>query len=676
VLLFLLGKKDKKKIALRWREVDPPTKRVMIRKPVATHSLLALQQSSSQRHVTLVASKRVLSYKARTRDLSFAFSPNVLNMYEHYSAIGATDAADKDTVETLFEECGRLCTQQLFPLYQSGDAEGCHRNHADGTVSTPTGFKEAYRSVVEGGWAGICGPKEFGGLEMPQSIGVATREMIGTANWAFLGYPGLTAGAVSTIDAWGSEALKQVYFPKLTTGEWTGTMCMTEPQCGTDLGQCRTRAEPVTDDDTAALLANYTHPAEPFRVQGTKIFITGGDHDLAENIVHVVLAKLPDAPPGTKGLSLFLVPKYLPKRDGTLDTSRKNVKCARVESKMGIAASATCQLEFEQSIGYLIGEPHTGMQAMFTFMNEARIGAAIQGVCHAELAFQNSLAYARDRKSMRALSGTKEPEAIADSIIHHPNVRHNILFCKAVAEGGRLMCLDLARMVDLINTAQNEKDRQRYTEEAGFYTPIAKAMLTELGLEAASCGVQVFGGHGYIKGNGMEQILRDARIGTLYEGTTGVQALDFIGRKVLKSKTREPARFAARVASVAKPFLMKRGQLGSCSRQLMRLSLQWRFGVGALYLNAAKDKESVGSASQDVLMFAGYMTLGYYWLRMAIAAQKEIEAGRDTDGFYSAKISTCTFYFDRVLPRATAHYDMMMLPATTLMQTDQKKWDL
>ncbi|CUG93719.1 acyl-CoA dehydrogenase, putative [Bodo saltans] len=629
----------------------------------------------------LFASRIGLSYKARTRDLTFAFSKDVLNMYDHYAAIGAVDAAEKETVETLFEECGKLCTQQLFPLYQSGDVEGCKRHPVDGTVTTPKGFKEAYRSVVEGGWAGICGPREFGGLEMPQSIGVATKEMIGTANWAFLGYPGLTAGAVSTIDAWGSEVLKQAYFPKLTTGEWTGTMCMTEPHCGTDLGQCRTKAEPFLPAAAAAVsdasaADQHHHPISPYRLHGTKIFITGGDHDLAENIVHVVLAKLPDAPPGTKGLSLFLVPKFLTKFDGTLDTTRKNVNCARAESKMGMAASATCQLEFENSIGYLIGEPHSGMKAMFTFMNEARIGAAIQGVCHAELAFQNALAYARERKSLRGLSGTKEPEAVADAIIHHPNVRHNILFCKAIAEGGRLMCLDLARMVDLINTAKSDEERHKFTEEAGFYTPIAKALLTELGLEAASCGVQVFGGHGYIKGNGMEQILRDARIGTLYEGTTGVQALDFIGRKVLKSKTREPAKFAARVAAVAKPFVMKSGDIGKCSRQLMRLSLQWRFGVGALYLNAAKDKESVGSASQDVLMFAGYITLGYYWLRMAIAAQKQIDAGKDVDGFYLAKVTTCKFYFDRILPRATAHYDMMMLPATSLMKTDQTKWDM
>ncbi|EPY36356.1 acyl-CoA dehydrogenase, partial [Angomonas deanei] len=362
------------------------------------------------------------------------------------------------------------------------------------------------------------GATKYGGQGLPPSVAFMAREIMVTGNWPFAMYPNLTEGAVNTLEAWGSEELKDQYLPKLVSGEWTGTMCLTEPHCGTDLSQVKTKAEKNADGT--------------YKISGTKIFISAGDHDLTENIIHIVLARLPGSDPTTKGLSLFLVPRNVVGADGTV-AKEKNVKCIAIEDKMGIHSNSTCQLSFENSLGYLIGKESEGMKEMFTFMNGARMGCAQQGIAHAEMAFQNALHYARERGSMRSLSGTKYPEKPQDLILVHPNVRQNILMAKAVAEGGRALVLDLARMLDTLNITKDKKLARALDDEIGFYTPIAKGCLTEWGLEAAIRCQQVWGGHGYIKGNGMEQIVRDARIGTIYEGTTGVQAMDFIGRKVL-----------------------------------------------------------------------------------------------------------------------------------------------
>jgi alkylation response protein AidB-like acyl-CoA dehydrogenase len=585
---------------------------------------------------------------------------DVFDMYKHYEKLGAGESVNKELVDTLMDECGKLCTGMLFPLYTSGDSEGCHLL-PDGTVTTPKGFKEAYQAIVDGGWVGINNPEEYGGQGLPQSIGVITREMMGTANWPLLMYPGLSAGAANTLLSWGSEEQKELYLKKIVEGKWSGTMCLTEPHCGTDLAQVKTRAEPQADGT--------------FRLNGTKIFISAGDHDMSENIVHIVLARLPDSPPGTKGISLFVVPRHLVRPDGSL-AAEKNVKCSGLEVKMGIKGSATCQMSFDNSVGYIIGAPNEGMKQMFTFMNAARLGTAIQGVAHAELAFQNALSYARERRSMRALSGTKEPEKVADLIIAHANIRHKLLFMKAVAEGGRALCMDLARLLDLYDKADDPAKKKAIDGEIGFYTPIAKACLTEWGLEAANLGVQCWGGHGFIKGNGMEQIVRDARISTLYEGTTAIQALDFIGRKVLKSKSNEVARFAARVNGLCKEHLFSSGVIGKHARTLYFQQKKWRMMTLVVGANAMKDMDNVAAAAEDFLMYSGLIVLGYYWLRMGIVASQQIKAGKDTDGFYQSKLDTCDFYFSRVFPRSDSHCQVMMQPAGIVMKSKQESWDL
>ncbi|OZB05140.1 MAG: acyl-CoA dehydrogenase, partial [Marinobacter sp. 34-60-7] len=432
----------------------------------------------------------------------------------------------------------------LSPLYQSGDEQGCRLEN--GEVTTPDGYREAYQQYVAGGWQGLSAPEAFGGQGLPASMGLFKQEMMGTANWSFSMYPGLSLGAMNTIFLHGDDQQKQTYLVPLTEGRWAGTMCLTEPQCGTDLGQVKTRAEPQADGS--------------YRLTGTKIFISSGEHDLTENIVHIVLARLPDAPKGTRGISLFIVPKYLPADGGVGE--RNAVHCGSLEKKMGIKASATCVMNFDGATGFLIGPENEGLECMFTFMNTARIGTAIQGVGPAELSYQWALAYAKERRSMRALSGKKDPDQVADALIHHADVRRMLLTQKAFAEGGRAMLYYAARLADHMVEAYSEGDTaraERYDDKLGFLTPILKGFLTELGCEAANLGVQVFGGHGYIREHGMEQIVRDTRIATLYEGTTGIQALDLLGRKVLLMTRGGAVReFTLKVANFARKQLTDR----------------------------------------------------------------------------------------------------------------------
>lgn len=612
----------------------------------------------------LLVAARALTYAPRTRDVQFLYE-EVFHMYDHYSKLSSQSGAADNTVtkelmDALLEESSKLATQTLFPLYESADAEGCKL--ANGVVTTPKGFKEAYKAYAEGGWTGINAPEKYGGQNLPMSTGFTTREIMSAANWSFCMYPDLAQGACRTLQAWASDELKQAYLPKMVSGEWSGTMCLTEPHCGTDLGQVKTKAEPHKD-------------GKSYRITGTKIFISAGDHDLVDNIIHVVLARLPNSKPSTKGLSLFLVPRHVVKADGTLE-EKKNVECTGLEKKMGIKGSATCQLSFDDSVGYLIGEESEGMKEMFTFMNAARMGCAMEGVCHAELAFQNGLRYARERRSMRALSGTKDPEKVADRIICHANVRQNLLFAKAVAEGGRALLLDVGRMLDLHAAAPSAEAAHALDNEIGFYTPIAKACLTEWGVEAASRSLQVWGGHGYINGNGMEQILRDSRIGTIYEGTTGVQAMDFIGRKVLSSKGGNQAqKFGQRVNKLVRAHLFSTGPLGSYGRQLWLMQKQWRIATTKIGFMAQKNRDAVAASSEDFLMYSGYLTLGYYWLRMAEVAQKKVAARQDPDGFYQAKLDTCEFVFTRMLPRADAHYKIMQ-ESPALCAYKEESWDI
>ncbi|KAG5474500.1 hypothetical protein LSCM1_03286 [Leishmania martiniquensis] len=619
----------------------------------------------ARRSATVAVAARSLTYTPRIRDVQFLFE-EVFNMYDHYKKLGKSGAGGPDSVITkelmdaLLEESSKLATQTLFPLYESSDDEGCVLKNGD--VKTPSGFKEAYQALMAGGWTGINEAEKYGGQALPLSVGFTTREMMATANWGFSMYSGLSLGACRTLMSWASDEMKDQYLPKLVSGEWSGTMCLTEPQCGTDLSQVKTKAEPSGD-------------GKSYSITGTKIFISAGDHDLTDNIVHVVLARLPNSLPSTKGLSLFLVPRHVVKADGSLEAA-KNVECIALEKKMGIKGSSTCQLSFSNSVGYLIGEPSAGMKQMFTFMNAARVGCALEGVCHAELAFQNGLRYARERRSMRALGGPMEPEKEADRIICHANVRQHVLFAKAIAEGGRALLLDVGRLMDLHAAASDAAEAKALDHEVGFYTPIAKACLTEWGVEAASRLLQVWGGHGYIKGNGMEQILRDSRIGTIYEGTTGVQALDFIGRKVLSTKGGNQAkRFGKRVSKLAWAHLLSKGALGQHARQLWLMQKQWRIATTQIGLMALKNRDAVAASSEDFLMYTGYMTLGYYWLKMAEVAQRKVAAGQDADGFYQTKLDTCDYVFARILPRAEAHKRIMQAEPT-LCKYKEENWDI
>ena len=598
-------------------------------------------------------------YKAPLRDMRFQMN-EVFDYPAHYASLPDCADATPDIVDAILESAAKLAEDILAPLNLSGDLEGCQ--FKDGVVATPAGFKEAYARFVADGWQGLSFPIEYGGQGLPASVSAFKSEMMGTANWSFNMYPGLSLGCISTILRYGTEAQKAQYLPSLVSGKWTGTMCLTEAQCGTDLGQIRARAEPQADGS--------------FRVTGTKVFISSGEHDLSENIIHVVLARLPGAPAGTRGISLFIVPKVTVNADGSLG-ERNAVRCGSIEHKMGIRASATAVLNFEAATASMIGEPNKGLEAMFNFMNTARIGTAIQGIAHAEASFQCALPYALERRSMRALSGKKEPDAAADALIWHADVRRMLLTQKAIAEGGRAMIYSAAQLADRMFSAGAEGKLARFDElenALGFYTPILKGFLTELGLEAANLGMQVFGGHGYITENGMEQIARDARIATLYEGTTGIQALDLLGRKVLLgSKGRCVRDFTATMWRFSSKHLFAGGSVGKMARTLAWRAVQWNLLTTRIMLRARRDRELVGSASFDYLMYSGYVMMAYFWaLQAAKAAQLSANGrGRESTDFYRAKIQTATFYFERILPRADGHRVGALAPTSSVMQLDK-----
>ena len=592
-------------------------------------------------------------YKAPLRDIQFVMN-ELLGSEQHYASLEGAEDASPDMVDAIIQEGAKFCEQVLSPLNQVGDREGC--TWSEDGVKTPTGFREAYQQYVEGGWPSMTSDPEYGGQGLPNSVGIVMSEMVGTANWSWGMYPGLSHGAMNTVEAHGTEEQKQTYLSKLVSGEWTGTMCLTEPHCGSDLGTLRTKAEPNADGT--------------YSITGTKIFISAGEHDMADNIVHIVLARLPGAPEGTKGISLFIVPKCLPNEDGSAG-ERNAVSCGSLEHKMGIHGNATCVMNFDGAKGWLIGPENKGLNCMFTFMNTARIGTAIQGLGAAELGFQGSLAYAKDRLAMRSLSGPKNPDGIADPIIVHPDVRRMLLTQKAVAEGARALIYLAAQQSDIVLQGKTEEERKAADAMLGFLTPIAKAFLTEIGYESANLGMQVFGGHGFISEWGMEQNVRDARIGMIYEGTTGIQALDLLGRKILMSQGEALKQFTKIVHVFCKENADDE-QLKEFIEPLQQINKEWGDITMKLGMTAMQNREEVGAAAVDYLMYSGYAVFAYLWARSAKVALDAMREGTPEEAFYNAKVQTARFYFKRLLPRTRTHVETMFAGADTLLDMQEE----
>ncbi len=576
-----------------------------------------------------------MQYKAPLRDIKFVMH-ELLKFEDHYKTIPAFADTDRDTVDSIVEMAASFSENELSPLNRSGDEEGCTFNN--GEVTTPKGFKEAYKQYCELGFPSLCADVEYDGQGMPISLSSVINEMIGSANWSFSMYPGLSEGAIRTLEHHGTDEQKKLYLLKLVSGEWTGTMCLTEAHAGSDLGITRTKAEPNADGSYA--------------ISGQKIFISAGEHDMADNIVHIVLARLPNAPQGTKGISLFIVPKFNVNADGSMG-SRNTVSCGSIEHKMGIKASATAVLNFDKATGYLIGPENKGLNCMFTFMNTARIGTAIQGLTAAEIAFQGSISYAKDRLAMRALSGAKAPDQVADPIIVHPAVRNMVLTSKAFAESGRALVYYLSQFADTVSKGEGEA--QAYADQMlSLLTPIAKAFLTETGYEAANHGVQVYGGHGFIREWGMEQNVRDTRIACLYEGTTEIQALDLLGRKVLGSQGKLLANFSKIIYQFCEEN-KDNDAMGEFVRPLARLNKEWGDLTARIGMQANDNPDAVGAAAVDYMYYSGYVTLAYLWARMALVAQTALQGDTTERKFYQAKIKTAQFYFAKLLPRTLTY---------------------
>jgi len=569
------------------------------------------------------------TYKAPLRDMRF-----VLNeLHGSAEALPGHEDFTPDIADAILEEASKFCTERLLPLNASGDEEGCRLEN--GVVRTPKGFPEAYKAFREGGWTAMGADPAYGGQGLPAGINKLVEEMICSTNLSFGLYPGLSHGAYQAIEGHASEELKAAYLPKLVDGTWSGTMCLTEAHCGTDLGLLRTKAVPQGDGS--------------FAITGSKIFISAGDHDLTENIVHLVLAKLPDAPKGVKGISLFLVPKYLPRADGT-PGERNGVTCSALEHKMGIKASATCQLSFDDAKGWLVGEPHKVMRAMFTMMNSERLSVGIQGLGAGEAAYQGAVAYAKERLQGRSLVGTKRPDLPADPILVHPDVRRMLMTIRAYNEGCRALGAWVARSLDVMEHHPDPAERRRAEDFSALMTPIVKALFTDLGYEAASIGMQVYGGHGFIRDHGMEQYVRDARISMIYEGTNGIQALDLVGRKL-------PAHAGRYLRSFFHPVLAGLDEALE-DEALSPLAQPLAKAFGALQLATAhiaqrgmKDPEEAGAAATEYLRLFGLVALGFMWLRSAKVAHTALAAGTGERDFYEAKLTTARFYMERILPQ-------------------------
>jgi len=579
-------------------------------------------------------------YKAPLRDIRFV-ADELWNYDKHYQQFSGTEEVNVELRDAILEEAAKFAEQVIGPLRRVGDEEGC--TWSEDGVTTPAGFKEAYQQYVEGGWAGLSVPEEFGGQGLPASLDLIVNELLASANYAWNAYPGLTSGCRETLMAHGTREQQQTFMPKLVTGEWSGTMCLTEPQCGSDLSFLRTKAEPRGDGS--------------YSITGTKIFITSGEHDLTENIIHIVLARLPDAPPGTKGISLFIVPKFVPDTQGGAG-ERNGVSCGSVEHKMGIKGSATCVLNFDGATGYLVGGENEGLKCMFTFMNNARLGTASQGLCHAEVAQQGALSYALEREAGRSLTGVKSPDRPADKLIVHPDVRKMLLTIRALTEGHRAFYYFLAQQADKEQRG-DETQKREGGELMALLTPIAKGFMTETGLEAASIGIQVYGGHGYIREWGMEQNMRDARISTLYEGTTGIQSLDLLGRKIMADGGAAFGRFIQRIAGDC-------ASMDDAYSGLLQQKLQeWGELASLIGSRGMENPDEVGAASVDFLMYSGYVIHAWLWGKMGTLAKAKL--AQQDDVFYRAKVATADFYFSKILPRTETHKAGIEIGSESLM---------
>ena len=592
-------------------------------------------------------------YNPPLRDMQFVMH-EVFKVTDEFKAMPKHADVDAETINAVLEEAGKFAAEVTFPLNISGDTEGCTLDQATHAVTAPKGFKQAYAQYVEGGWAALSCDPAYGGQGLPFVLNQCLYEMMNSANQAWTMYPGLSHGAYEALHAHGTEAQKKLYLPKLTSGEWTGTMCLTESHCGTDLGLLRTKAEPQADGS--------------YKLTGNKIFISAGEHDMAENILHLVLARLPDAPQGSKGISLFAVPKFNVAEDGSLG-ARNGIYCGGLEHKMGIHGNATAQMVLQDAVGTLVGAPNKGLAAMFVMMNAARLGVGNQSLGLTEVAFQNALAYAKDRIQMRALSGAKAKDKAADPIIVHPDVRKMLLTAKAYAEGGRALSIYCTLLLDKELHHPDEKVRKDSGELIALLTPIVKAFLTDNGHIATNACMQVFGGHGYIKEWGMEQFVRDNRINMIYEGTNTIQSLDFLGRKVLGNNGATLKKFGKLIgALVAEEGVNEK--MAEFINPLAYLAEQMTKFTTEVGFKGFQNPDEVGAAAVDYLRVAGHLVFGYFWARMAQTALREIAAG-NTDKFYVAKLQTARFYFAKLLPETATLMRTARAGSSSLMDTDE-----
>ena len=590
------------------------------------------------------------TYSAPVRDTLFVLN-NVLDI-GRYSNLPGFANASPDLIEAILEEAGRFCEEVLQPLNRVGDEVGCKRND-DGSVTAPPGFKEAYKQFCEAGWPTLTVPEEYGGQGLPQTVGTAVSEYILSANHSFEMYQGLTSGAIASLLVKGSDELKQKYIPNMATGQWTGTMNLTEPHCGTDLGLLKTRAEPNADGS--------------YSITGTKIFISSGEHDLSENIIHLVLAKIAGAPDNVKGISLFVVPKFLVNEDGSLG-ERNAVSCGALEKKMGIHGNATCVMNYDGAKGWLVGEPEKGLQAMFIMMNAARLGVGLQGLAQGEVAYQNAASYARERRQSRALKESeRDQDAKADPIIVHPDVRRMLMEARAWNEGGRALVLWGALQVDLMRRSPDEAERQQAEDLLGLITPVIKGYLTDKGFEAAVYAQQVLGGHGYIREHGMEQFVRDARITQIYEGTNGIQAMDLVCRKLPKDGGRAIRAFfevVGRDIADAKQVGDPAGVAAALEPALQDLQAATMW----LAQNGMADPNNAGAGAYAYMDLMGLVSLGWMWLKMAAASQRALDQGAADEPFHDAKLITARFYAQRELPLSGGLRKKIEAGAETLMK--------
>jgi alkylation response protein AidB-like acyl-CoA dehydrogenase len=590
-------------------------------------------------------------YTPPLRDMKFVLH-ELLGVAEEFKLLPRHAEVDADTINQVLEEGGKFASEVLFPLNLSGDQEGCTHDKATHSVKTPKGFKEAYAQYVEGGWPALSVDPAYGGQGLPIVLNQCFYEMLNSANQAWTMYPGLSHGAYECLHAHGTEAQKNLYLPKLTSGEWTGTMCLTEPHCGTDLGLLRTKAEPLPDGS--------------YRLTGQKIFISAGEHDFAANIVHLVLARLPDAPAGSKGISLFVVPKFKVGADGSLG-ERNPIFCGAIEHKMGIHGNATCQINLDGAVGTLVGQPHKGLSAMFVMMNAARLGVGNQSLGLTEVAYQNAVAYAKDRRQMRSLSGPKQPDQPADTIIVHPDVRKMLLTARAYAEGGRALAIYIALLIDKELSSDDEDERKACADQVALLTPIVKAFLTDNAWIATSHCMQVYGGHGYIAEWGMEQYVRDARINMIYEGTNTIQSLDLLGRKVLGDNGAKLKAFGKLIQAFVEEegiredmqeFVNPLAELGD---KVTKLTTE-------LGMKAFGNADEVGAAAVDYLRVCGHLVFAYFWARMAKIALDKQASG---DPFYTAKLHTARFYFAKLLPETAGLIRTARSGVAPLMAMDE-----